>query len=71
MYLSIVGSEAKCNFLDWILAVTHVKPRPRGEVDAHADGEGKEKSKFKANNLSGVYAASSPGRRAFGFERLL
>ena len=25
----------------------------------HADGEGKEKSKFKANTLSGVYAATS------------
>ena len=26
-----------------------------------------KKSKFKANDLSGVYAASSPMRRAFGF----
>ena len=28
-----------------------------------------KESKFKANDLSGVYAASSPMRRAFGFEQ--
>ena len=27
-----------------------------------------KKSKFKVNDLSGVYAASSPMRRAFGFK---
>ena len=48
---------------------TNVKPRPLGEVDAYADGEGKQKVSLNSNNLSGVYAASSPRRRAFGFER--
>ena len=47
---------------------TNIKPRPMGEVDAYADGEGKKVS-FNPNNLSGVYAASSPKRRAFEFEQ--
>ena len=43
---------------------TNTKPRPLGEVDAYADGEGKKVS-LSQNDLSGVYAASSPTRRAF------
>ena len=31
----------------YIRSKTNIKPRPRGEVDAHADGEGKEKVSLK------------------------
>ena len=48
---------------------TNTKPRPLGEVDAYADGEGKKVS-LSQNNLSGVYAASSPTRRAFDYAQI-
>ena len=43
--------------------------RSKLDTKLYADGEGKEKVSLSQKDLSGVYAASSPKRRALGFEQ--